>query len=186
MVRQSSPCPKLFFSFYEKQVYFKVVFHVIALNQTGLLLTFRGLGLLYLKLRLSNWLESVNKWGLIMKRLFLGLMLLINITILADSLAMEVNKLYLENYGICDDCYLRGINFNKLKMLPGVKITSMQRSDLTGADLRGLSLMNVDLTGANLTDTNLTGVDLNSAKLTGAILDHTNVTDANLRNIWVR
>lgn len=121
-----------------------------------------------------------------MKKLWLVLTLFVNSTILGDSPAVEVNKLYLENYGTCDDCSLRGVNFNKLQMLPGVKITSMQRSDLTGADLRGLDLMDVDLTGANLTGANLTGVDLNSAKMTGVILDHTNVTNANLRNIWVR
>jgi uncharacterized protein YjbI with pentapeptide repeats len=121
-----------------------------------------------------------------MRVLLVFLVLSVNIAVLGDSPALEVNKLYLENYGICDDCSLRYMNFNELQMQPGVKITSMQRSDLTGADLRGLSLIDVDLTGSNLTDVNLTGADLNGAKMSGAILDHTIVTDANLRNIWVR
>lgn len=121
-----------------------------------------------------------------MKRLALFLAFFAVLPSFGESGALRVGRLYLENYGMCDDCYLRGINFNKLKMLPGVKITSMQRSDLTGADLRGLNLMDVDLTGANLTRANLSGADLNSAKLTGAILDDTIVTDANLRNVWTR
>ncbi len=121
-----------------------------------------------------------------MKILGLFLALFINIAVLGDSPAVEVNKLYLENYGICDDCSLRGLDFNKLELLPGVKITSMQRSDLTGADLRGISLMDVDLTGANLTGANLTGVDLNSARMTGVKLDHAILDGANLRNVWVR
>ena len=121
-----------------------------------------------------------------MKRLGLFLMILIINTSRGDSPALEVNKLYLEVYGMCDDCYLRGVNFNNLKLLPGVKITSMQRTDLTGADLRGLSLIGVDLTDSNLTGVNFAGADLTSAVMSGTILDHTDFTDTNLRNVWIR
>jgi len=122
-----------------------------------------------------------------MKRLILSMAFFwVHTALLGESPAVAVNRLYLEVYGICDDCYLRGINFNSLKLLPGVKITSMQRSDLSYADLRGLSLRGVDLSGSNLTRANMTGVDLTGAILTDAITDGMIVTDANLRNIWVR
>jgi uncharacterized protein YjbI with pentapeptide repeats len=52
--------------------------------------------------------------------------------------------------------------------------------DLSGRNLRGLSLVDVDLTEANLTGADLVGVDLSGADLTGANLTGADLTETNL------
>lgn len=53
-------------------------------------------------------------------------------------------------------------------------------ADLSGADMSGLSLIQVDLTGAILRNANLQNTDLTQATLDGADLSHANLSNAKL------
>jgi uncharacterized protein YjbI with pentapeptide repeats len=57
---------------------------------------------------------------------------------------------------------------------------NMRCANLTGADLSGLSLIQVDFTGAELKNANLQHTDLTQATLTSADLSGANLTDAEM------
>ena len=63
---------------------------------------------------------------------------------------------------------------------------NLQCANLTGADLSGLSLIQVDLTGAVLRNANLTHADLTQATLNGADLSGANLTDATMIQVTAK
>ena len=66
---------------------------------------------------------------------------------------------YLEQFQVCLDCDLTGVNFFG-RDLSGY---DLRGADLAGADLRMSKLIGIDLRGAYLADANLQGADLSGA-----------------------
>ncbi|HEY3905826.1 MAG TPA: pentapeptide repeat-containing protein [Streptosporangiaceae bacterium] len=63
---------------------------------------------------------------------------------------------------------------------------NLQCANLTGADLSGLSLIQVDFTGAVLKNANLSHADLTQATLNGADLSGANLTDATMIQVTAK
>jgi uncharacterized protein YjbI with pentapeptide repeats len=101
-----------------------------------------------------------------MKRFIILCLLIFQAHLLAVSAEIQVNQLFVETYGTCDDCYLAGVDFTNIN--PQQVITSLKRAFLVGANFEGLSLRNIDLSGANLQNANFKNADLSGAVLLDA------------------